>query len=355
MGLVVPCHHMQLDLLALGLDVAEHHAKLHEQTELVGQTDVRIDERDPAAAFQVFSKELLVGDAGLVVADHDLPGDGLAPVGYAKQDGDLTRTVFGFFHDLGPGRGIAVNLVFQGLDMVQPPGLQVFVDEVYDLVGLVHADELVLDAFAAFDGKLEDLPGFFLAITPVGIYDLDEAAEGLHDAVAVAGGQGGGELEMVAEIAGMVFLTQLFHHLGEVIDDEAVPGGEHLAAQLAHLPAGQVGMHAVEEGGMMIGLGQGLEQIAVLEHIGYAMLGIAHEGHGGRGAEDVLAAGEALVGHVVLHDVLELGIAFFVGPGKLVEGHHIPVAYQSHAPGGIVDEKVGNAHLAPGHEDAVGR
>ena len=90
---------------------------------------------------------------------------------------------------------------------------------------------------------------------------------------------------------------------GEVIDDEPIALGEHLAADHVDLPPWQIGVQAVDEGGIVELARQRLEQVAVLEHERHIVVCIADEGETGLSSHGIDPSGKGFVGHVVLHDV----------------------------------------------------
>ncbi len=140
--------------------------------------------------------------------------------------------------------------------------------------------------------------------------------------------------------------------LGEVVDDEAVTGGEHLRADRSDLPAGDVVVDAVEPRRVAVGVGQLVEQVGVLEHVRHGVRRVADEGHRGLGSVDAGAARERLVREVVLHHVDEVLVGASVGR-ELVERDAVPVTNQADAAAGVVDEELGDGDLATGDEDAV--
>ena len=85
------------------------------------------------------------------------------------------------------------------------------------------------------------------------------------------------------------------------------------------------------------------------------MLGVAHKDHGSLGPQCFDATRKRFVGHVVLEDVDQRFVRTLGLACELVEGHGVPVAHKTDAPAGIVDEKLGDRHLAARDEDAVGR
>ena len=219
----------------------------------------------------------------------------------------------------------------------------------------VDPEDLVLNALTTLDGEPQDLLDLLAGGIAVWVEDLHQAGEGLVDPVTVAGRDVGRQREVVLVTVGVVLRAHRLEHLGDVIDDEPVAVGEHLAADDVDFPAGDVVVQAVEVGGVVVGLGQLVEQVGVLEHVRHGVRGVADEDHRGFGTERLDTAGERLVRHVVLHDVHERSVGALLLAGELVEGDDVPVPDQADASVGVVDEKLRDGDLAAGDEHPVGR
>ena len=61
---------------------------------------------------------------------------------------------------------------------------------------------------------------------------------------------------------------------------------------------------------------QVLEQVRLVNHIAHVVAGIAHEHHGCLCRHLLDAAAKALVGHVILHDVNDVGLGLLVLAGN---------------------------------------
>jgi hypothetical protein len=97
----------------------------------------------------------------------------------------------------------------------------------------------------------------------VRIEQFHHAREGLLNTGAVSSGDVTHQLKVIAVVVGVVVVAQVAQDLGQVIDDEAIAGREHLAADNVHLPAGQVKVQAVEEGGVVVLGGSSVEEVAM--------------------------------------------------------------------------------------------
>ena len=219
----------------------------------------------------------------------------------------------------------------------------------------VDPENLILDALASLDGEAEQFLDLGWGCFALRVDEFHQAGECLVDAVAVSRGDVRAESEVLLVSIGVIGATHGPQHLGDVVDDETVAGGEHLAADGVHLPAGDVEVQPVEVGGVVIGLGQFVEEVGVFEHVGHVVRGVAHEHHRRFGPEGLDAPGERLVRHVVLHDVDQRLVGALPLAGELVEGNHIPVADQPDAAVGVVDEEFRDGDLSAGDQHAVGR
>ena len=246
-----------------------------------------------------------------------------------------------------------VRLLKRGHDMPLPTLRAVA--EVHAHERLVYAVELVLHALAQLHRELQ-YPRLLLGrgVLPRED-DLHEAGIGLEYSVAVARGEVVGELEALAVQAGVVQVPQCAQGLGQVVHDEAVARGEHVAADYVHLPARDVGVDAVDEGGVVVDGRQVLEEVGLVDHVAHVVAGVAHEGERRLGRDLLDPSAEALVGHVVLQDVHDVGLGALVLPRELVEGHAVPESHHANLAVRVVHEQLGGRHLAPGDEDAVRR
>lgn len=138
--------------------------------------------------------------------------------------------------------------------------------------------------FTALDGEPQDLLDLFLRSGAVRVEDLHQAGEGLVDAVAVSGRDVGRQREVLLVAVGVVLRAHRLEDFGDVVDDEPVAVREHLSADDVDFPAGDVVVQAVEKGGVVVGLGQFVEQVGVLEHVRHGVRGVADEDHRGFGA-----------------------------------------------------------------------
>ena len=66
--------------------------------------------------------------------------------------------------------------------------------------------------------------------------------------------------------------------LGKIVDDESVAAGEHLASNNVNFPTGQIGVQTIDESGVVVLCWKCFEQIGVLQHVGYIVIGISDEG-----------------------------------------------------------------------------
>ena len=98
----------------------------------------------------------------------------------------------------------------------------------------------------------------------------------------------------------------------------------------------------------MIFNGQLFKQVAVAEHVGDTVLGVAHESHRSLGSQRLNAARERLVGHVVLHDVDQRVIDTLFASGEFIECNAVPIANQAQISGAVVHEQLRDCDLAAG-------
>ena len=219
--------------------------------------------------------------------------------------------------------------------------------------GLIEADDLVLHAFAPLHGQAQQRLQLCGRAVPVGVDEFDEAGEGLADGVAVAGRHVGVQLEVAREVPGEVEGAQVPERLGQVVDDEAVAGGEQLGPDHVDLPSGQVVVDAVHVRRVVVGVGQRLEQVGGGQHGGHGAHGVADEDHGRLRCRGAVAPREGLVRQVVLHRVDQV-LLNALAPGELVEGDDVPESDEADPVGRVVDEEFRQGDLAAGHQDPVG-
>ena len=112
-------------------------------------------------------------------------------------------------------------------------------------------------------------------------------------------------------------------------------------------------MDAVDEGRIMVDNGQVLKEVSLVDHVAHVVARVAHK-HERRLGRDLLdAAGEALVGHVVLQDVHNVWLGALVLAGELVEGHTVPVAHKANLARGVVHKELGRRDLTTRDENPV--
>ena len=161
------------------------------------------------------------------------------------------------------------------------------------------------------------------------------------------------ELEELVHRVPEVPLPHLPQPLGQVVHDQAVLVREELGPHLRDLPAGKVGVEAVEERRVDHHLGERGEEVAGLDQGVHRLVDVADEDHRGVGVDRVTATGERPGGHVVLHD-LDAILVLERDPRHLVEGHHVPEAHQADGAAGHVVEQVRHGRLPARDQDAVG-
>ncbi len=129
------------------------------------------------------------------------------------------------------------------------------VPELHRCHGGVHAQDLVLDALAALDREAQDLFDLLGGGLLVRVEQLHQTGEGLVDAVSVASGDVRSECVVLLVTIGVVEISHRLEDFGNVVDDETVTAGEHLAADRVDFPTRDVEMQAVEVGRVMVTLG----------------------------------------------------------------------------------------------------
>ena len=144
---------------------------------------------------------------------------------------------------------------------------------------------------------------------------------------------------------GVVLRPHRLEDFGDVVDDEPVAVGEHIAADDVDFPAGDVLVQAVEVGRVVVRLGKLVEQIGVLKHVRHGVRGVADEDHGGFGSERLDTTRKRPVRHVVLHDIDERLVGALLLACELIERDDVPVSDQADAPVGVVDEQLRNGDL----------
>ena len=112
-------------------------------------------------------------------------------------------------------------------------------------------------------------------------------------------------------------------------------------------------MQAVDERRVVVHGGQVVQKVGLVDHVAHVVARVAHERHRRLGGHLFDAAAEALIGHVVLHDVHDVGLGFLALAGELVERHAVPVAHQTNFARRVVHEQLRRRHLAARYEDAV--
>ena len=81
------------------------------------------------------------------------------------------------------------------------------------------------------------------------------------DAVSVTGRDIRAESEVLLVAVGVVKVPHRFKNFGDVVDDESVAAGEHLAADGVNLPPGDVEVQPIKECRVMVTLGQFVKQV----------------------------------------------------------------------------------------------
>ena len=75
------------------------------------------------------------------------------------------------------------------------------------------------------------------------------------------------------------------------------------------------------------------------------MARVAYEHHRGFSGHLLDATAEGLVGHVVLHDVYDIGFGALVLARELVEGNAIPISHKPNASCGVVNKELRRCNL----------
>ncbi len=132
----------------------------------------------------------------------------------------------------------------------------------------------------------------------------------------------------------------------EVIDDETVSGGKKLSPENIHFPPRDIAVQPVEKRCVPVLVGQLIEEVAVLEHIGNGPFGIAKKRHGGFRTQGLRPSRKRFIRHVVFQDIHEALVNFFLRSRKLVEGHRVPVPHQADLASGVVHEELRHRHLS---------
>ena len=162
-------------------------------------------------------------------------------------------------------------------------------------------------------------------------------------------------MEVVIQRIAVLLLSQLPYELGQIVRDEAVVISKVFRTELRDLPAGDIAVHAVEEGRIGTHLRrERIKQAAGLQQDIHALVDVAHEHHRSAGGLFFLATGKGTGGHVVFHD-LDAIFILEIDARHLVEGNAIPQADEADSLPAHVVEQVGHGCLAAGDEDAVGR
>ena len=164
--------------------------------------------------------------------------------------------------------------------------LLVDVGEVH-VVELHAADllQLLLDPAAGLQRVLQAAADRLLVVVAGGIQQLQQPGRGAPHGDGVALVQVAAELEPAVDGVGEVALAHLAHELGQIVGDQAVLVGEELRAHLRHLPAGDVGVEAIEEGGVDHALRERRQQVAGLHQRVHRLVDVADEDHAGGGLD----------------------------------------------------------------------
>ena len=136
------------------------------------------------------------------------------------------------------------------------------------------------------------------------------------------------QLEVTIDGVGETALTHLAHILGEIIGDQTIAIGEKLRPHLGDVPAGNIGMEAIEEGRIDHRFRERRQQMAGLDQGLDTLVDVADKHHGGFCLDGITTTGEGSRSHVILHDLY----AVFIlegDPRHLIKSHHIPHAHQT--------------------------
>jgi len=184
---------------------------------------------------------------------------------------------------------------------------------------------------------------------------LEEPVDGLRDRREVAPAQGTTELHARLPEVHETVAAQLVPALGEEVAHEGEVLGEQVGVHLGHVPAGDVGVDAVHEGGVAAHLlGQRPEEVADALLVLDVDLEVADEDEAAVAADVLLAAAELARLHVALHD-LDAVLLVERDATDLVEADDVVEADEAALAGGVVDEHLRHRHLAPGDKVRVGR
>lgn len=104
-------------------------------------------------------------------------------------------------------------------------------------------------------------------------------------------------------------------------------------------------MDTVHVGGVVVSLGQGLEEVGGGQHGGHGARRVADENHRGLGGNRAVTAREGLVRKVVLQRVNQAAL-HALASREFVESDNVPVSDQADAPGRVVNEELCQRHLA---------
>ena len=111
------------------------------------------------------------------------------------------------------------------------------------------------------------------------------------------------QLEVLVDRIPEVPFPHLPQELRQVVYDQPVLVGEELGPHFRNLPAGDVGVEAVEEGRVDHCVGKWREEVARLHESIDGLVDVADENHRSVGIDGITASGERPRGHVVLHDL----------------------------------------------------
>ena len=162
-------------------------------------------------------------------------------------------------------------------------------------------------------------------------------------------------MEIVIQRIAILLLPQFPYELSQIVRDEAVVISKVFRTELRDLPAGDIAVHAVEEGRIGTHLRrERIKQAAGLQQNVHALVDVTDEHHRGTGGLFFLATSEGAGGHVVFHNLNAVFI-FEVDACHLVESHAVPQPDEADRLPSHVVEQVGHSRLAAGNEDTVWR
>ena len=104
-------------------------------------------------------------------------------------------------------------------------------------------------------------------------------------------------------------------------------------------------MDTIHVGGVVVSLGQGLEEVGGGQHGGHGARRVTDENHRSLGGNRTVTAREGLVRKVVLQRVNQAAL-HALASREFVESDNVPVSDQADAPGRVVNEELCQRHLA---------